>query len=169
MSITTCRECEQQVSSQARVCPHCGIRFPGRHGYKGTGMDWKSEATILGMPLIHIAYGRDAQGRLRVARGFIAIGQFAIGFITIAQFGIGVIFGFGQFLVGLVAISQFAGGLLFGLGQFATGYAAIGQFALGGYVLCQTGFGEYIWSTTVKHPEAVEFFRQLAAEFGLTF
>jgi len=132
-------------------------------------MDWRSEATFLGRPLIHVAYGRDQNGKLRVARGFIAIGQFAIGYITLAQFGIGWIFGLGQFVFGCLTIGQFAGGILFGLGQFATGYAAIGQFAFGCYVMCQTGLGSYMWTPEFRDPAAVEFFRELAAEVGVTW
>jgi hypothetical protein len=114
---------------------------------------------MLGYPLIHIAVGKDANGKIRVAKGIIAIGQFGIGLITIAQFGVGLLFGIGQFMFGLITIGQCAIGIFFGLGQFATGYIAIGQIALGWYALCQFGFAKYIWSQKVRHPEAVEFFR----------
>ena len=53
-------------------------------------MDWKSRATVLDYPFVHIVFGRDVQGRLWVARGVIAIGQFAVGLITVAQFGLGL-------------------------------------------------------------------------------
>jgi hypothetical protein len=169
MALSPCRECGVNVSTEAKRCPRCGIPFPTRAGWQGTGRDWKSEATLFGMPLVHVAYGRDAQGRIRVARGFIAIGQFAIGFITIAQFGIGWIFGLGQAVFGTVCIGQAAVGLLFGLGQLATGYAAIGQLAVGVYVIGQAAIGEFVWSPSVRDPEAVAFFRKLAEELGLRF
>ncbi len=102
-----------------------------------------------------------------MAKGIVAIGQFAVGVITIAQFGVGVLFGFGQFVFGLTAVAQFAVALIFGLGQFATGYIAIGQLALAYYGLAQVGFAEYLWSAERKDIEAVEFFRQLAEELGL--
>lgn len=110
---------------------------------------------------MHIAFGRDKNNRLRVAKGVIAIGQFGIGLITFAQFGIGILFGFGQFILGMTGIAQFAITALFGVGQFTTGYVAIGQFALGYYALAQMGYAKYLWSQAVKDPEAVEFFRQI--------
>lgn len=148
------------------MCPHCGASYPASEEWSGTGIDWKSSTTCYGYPLVHIAFGRDAQGRLRVAKGVIAIGQFAIGAITIAQFGIGILFGFGQFIFGLTAVAQFAVTAIFGVGQFAVGYFAIGQFALGYYALAQMGFAKYLWSASRKDPEAVEFFRQLAEKVG---
>ena len=41
------------------------------------------------------------------------------------------------------------------------GATAIGQFAVGEYVLAQIGYGKYVWSTKIKDPEAVEYFRNL--------
>jgi len=126
------------------------------------GFQWRTEAEILGWPLVSIAFGRNKQtGKLLVAKGILAIGQFAIGLITIAQFGVGLLFAFGQFTAGWLAIGQFAVGVYFGLGQFATGATAIGQFAIGEYVLAQLGYGKYVWSTKIKDPEAIEHFRNL--------
>ena len=67
-----------------------------------------------GYPLVHIAFGKDSRGKWRVAKGVIAIGQFALGLITVAQFGVGLLFGFGQFLFGGVVLAQFAGGRCWG-------------------------------------------------------
>jgi len=161
MALTQCRECQKEISTEAQTCPHCGVSFPARKGWRGKGFEWKSKQTFYGYPLIHIAFGRDERNRLRVAKGVIAIGQFAVGLVTIAQFGVGVLFGFGQFMLGLAAIGQFAIAGLFGLGQFATGYIAIGQLALGYYALAQVGFAEHLWNQAVKDPEAIEFFRTL--------
>ena len=161
MPLTRCRECNKEISTQAVGCPHCGAPFPARRRWTGRGFEWKSEQTLCGYPLVHVAFGRDENNRLRVARGVIAIGQFGIGLVTFAQFGIGILFGFGQFILGLTGIAQFAITALFGIGQFATGYIAIGQFALGYYALAQIGYGKFLWSQAVKDPEAIEFFRQL--------
>jgi hypothetical protein len=30
MAMAACRECEQQVSSAADACPHCGVESPSR-------------------------------------------------------------------------------------------------------------------------------------------
>lgn len=169
MALVRCRECSKEISTEAVVCPHCGAPDLSKIVYKGWGIDYKTETTIYGYPLIHVAFGRDEKRKLRVAKGVIAIGQFAIGLFTIAQFGIGFLFGFGQFIFGLTAIAHFAFGIYFGLGQFATGYIAIGQFALGYYVLAQMGMGKYLWTTSFKDPSAVEFFRNLKEQLGLKF
>lgn len=160
MPLTRCRECQTQISTEAVSCPHCGAPYPAKTKWHGRGFEWKSEQTFYGYPLVHIAWGRDENNRVRVAKGVIAIGQFGVGLITFAQFGIGVLFGFGQFIFGLTGIAQFAITALFGIGQFAVGYIAIGQFALGYYALAQIGYGKFLWSQAVKDPEAIEFFRQ---------
>jgi hypothetical protein len=157
------------VSTEAAACPHCGVPRPAIAGWKGTGVDWKSGATYLGYPLIHVAWGRDPHGKRRVAKGVIAIGQFAIGAFTIAQFGVGLVFGLGQFMAGSVVLAQFAAGILLGAGQIATGYIAIGQLAIGVYVLAQVGIGKYIWMTGRADPEAVEMFRFLIDWFDGIF
>jgi hypothetical protein len=161
MTLATCRECGKEISTQAPSCPHCGAPRPADHGWKGWGFEWKSERTCWGYPLVHIAFGKDARGTWRVAKGVIAIGQFAIGAITVAQFGVGLLFGFGQFIFGLTALAQFAGAIVFGVGQLASGYVAIGQVVFGYYGLAQTGWAEFLWSPKRKDPEAVAFFQYM--------
>lgn len=166
MALIDCPECGGGISEKAISCPHCGHPIRPEAAHAGPpywrGYQWRTEAEILGWPLVHVAFGRDKQtGKLLVAKGIIAIGQFAIGLIAIAQFGIGFLFAFGQFTGGWLAIGQFAVGLYFGLGQFATGMTAIGQFAFGEYVLAQLGYGKYVWSTKIKDPEALEYFGNL--------
>lgn len=166
MNLVPCRECRHLISPNARSCPQCGAPFPARENWSGWGYEWKSKKTWYGYPLIHIAFGKNSQGKLRVAKGVVAIGQFAIGLVTIAQFGIGFLFGFGQFILGLTAIAQVAGGLIFALGQFAFGYIAIGQIAIGYYARCQAGFAKFLWSSKSKHPEAVRFFLNLVRQLS---
>ena len=168
MAMITCRECGKDVSTEALACPHCGAPQAGLKagwsffGYKRTwGYEWKSARTYLGYPLVHIAVGRDERGKLRVAKGVIAIGQFAVGVVTIAQFGVGLLFGFGQFIFGLTALAQFAAAVLLGVGQFASGYVAVGQLVLGYYGLGMTGLAKFLWSTERADPQAMAFFQQL--------
>jgi hypothetical protein len=167
MSLTTCRECRKEVSPNAAMCPNCGAPKPANPKWNGWGFDWRSQTTFYGWPLVHISVGKDKNGKLRVARGWIAIGQFGIGAITFAQIGIGALFGFGQVMLGATAIGQVAIALLFGLGQFATGYIAIGQIAMGYYALCQTGFATYLWCQKFRDPEAVRFFQQVFDYIGI--
>ena len=135
-----CRDCDREVSPSAQACPHCGAPCPYDPNWDGFGYEYKSTTQIWGMPLIHIAFGKDKKNKWRIATGFIAIGQYAKGVITIAQFGIGVI-SISQFGIGLVALSQ-----------FGIAAAIIGQFAVGLFVVAQIGvagiwgMGQYIIS-----------------------
>jgi hypothetical protein len=93
-----------------------------------TGREWRSELQVAGFPLIHIAFGRDANHRILMAQGVIAIGQYAAGGICISQFGIGVVC-LSQFSVAGVSVAQFAiAG--YALAQFGIVIDGIAQFAL---------------------------------------
>ena len=131
-----------------------------------SGFEWRSDIGLFGIPLVHVAFGRDAKGRVRVAKGVIAIGQFGVGVVTIAQFGFALLAGVGQFMVGTAALAQFAFGWYLGIGQFATGYMAIGQFVLGYYGWAQLGFAQHLWGLERTDPQAVLFFKDLASIFG---
>jgi hypothetical protein len=113
-----CRECQHEVSEQATVCPGCGAPFPAKEQWDGWGFEYKSAATFLGLPLLHISF-KFRPNRVPVpAKGVIAIGQFACGIFTLSQFGIGV-FSISQFTIAAYALAQFA---------FA--YSLIAQFGI---------------------------------------
>jgi hypothetical protein len=113
-----CRDCQHEVSEQAMACPHCGAPFPAREKWDGWGFEWKSKATFLGLPLLHISF-KFRPNRVPVpAKGIVAIGQFACGILTLSQFGVGV-----------VSISQFTIAA-YALAQFAFAYALIAQFGI---------------------------------------
>jgi len=157
MPLSNCPECKKQISTTATSCPSCGYVFK-----KYRGFSWQTKQRMFGFPLVHVAFGRDQKtGKLLVAKGIIAVGQFAIGAITIAQFGIGMLFGFGQFIVGASAIAQCAISIYFAVGQLAVGATAIGQVAVGTYALGQVTFGKFVWSPKHQDPQAVEYFKQL--------
>ncbi|MEN6438675.1 MAG: zinc ribbon domain-containing protein [Syntrophobacter sp.] len=125
-----CRECRHQVSEQAVACPECGAPYPAREKWDGYGFEYKSKATLMGLPLLHISF-KYRQNRVPVvAKGIVAIGQFACGILTISQFGIG-----------LFSISQFtiAG---YALAQFAIAYSLVAQMGL--YV--DEGRGQFVKS-----------------------
>lgn len=113
-----CRECHREVSEQAFACPGCGAPYPARPQWDGWGFEYKSAASIAGLPLLHVSFKYRPNRTPVVARGVIAIGQFAVGVVSISQFGIG-----------LFSVSQFtlAG---FALAQFAVAYSLIAQFGL---------------------------------------
>jgi hypothetical protein len=141
--LTACRSCRKEVSVEANACPHCGAPWPARQGWRGYGYEWKSKQTLFGLPLVHVAFGRNANGKLRVAKGIVAVGQFAIGAVTVAQFGVGAVLGIGQFVIaplalgqfafGLLAAGQFGIGILAGAGMFATGIVAKGMATFGNF------------------------------------
>jgi len=113
-----CRECKKEISEQALACPNCGTPYPARDRWDGWGFEYKSAFTIFGLPFVHVSFKYRPNRVPVVAKGILAIGQFACGVVTISQFGIG-----------LVSISQFtiAGSAL---AQFALGYSIIAQIGL---------------------------------------
>ena len=125
-----CRECQHQVSEQATACPQCGAPFPAREKWDGWGYEYKSKATFLGLPLLHISFKFRPNYVPVPARGVIAIGQFACGVFTLSQFGLGI-----------VSISQFtvAG---FAIAQIGMAYSLVAQFG----IYLQEGRGQLVMS-----------------------
>jgi hypothetical protein len=125
-----CRECQHEISEQAMACPQCGAPFPAKDKWDGWGFEYKSKATLFGLPLLHISFKYRPTRRPVPAKGIIAIGQFAYGIFTLSQFGIG-----------LVSISQFtvAG---FALAQFAVAYSLVAQMGI--YI--HEGHGQFVRS-----------------------
>lgn len=113
-----CRECKHEISEQALQCPHCGVPYPAKPKWDGWGFEYKSKATLWGWPLVHIAFKYRPNRAPVVAKGILAIGQFACGVVTISQFGIG-----------FISVSQFTAAW-FALAQFAVGYSIIAQIGL---------------------------------------
>ncbi len=86
-----CHTCGKVASREWVTCPHCGSPQPARRRLAGKGYEWKSNATSGGWPLIHITWGSDENGPIRVARRVIAIGQFGIGLLVgVRQISVGV-------------------------------------------------------------------------------
>jgi len=95
-----------------------------------TGREWKSKATILGWPVVHIAYGRNPRtGERLIAKGLIAIGDTAIGGLAVGGRSLGIV-SIGGVAVGINAV----GGVAIGL-QSVLGGVAIGGYALGGLAI----------------------------------
>ncbi len=100
------------------ACPSCGAPFPAKARWDGWGFEYRSETTFLGLPLVHISFKYRPNRVPVVAKGILAIGQFACGVVTISQFGIG-----------LISVGQFAAAW-FALAQFALGYSIMAQMGL---------------------------------------
>jgi len=147
--LPACRECRGRVSADAQACPHCGAPRPGLAEFQGWGFEWKSKATLFGIPLVHVAIGRDRNHRMRVAKGIVAIGQFAVGVVTVAQFGAGIV-GLGQFMLGWAVVGQIALASIASIGQLATGgFATGGQMAVGRPLFGQLGVPLPAWACGV--------------------
>lgn len=127
-----CRECQHEVSEQAAACPQCGAPYPAREKWDGWGFEYKSETTLWGLPLLHVSFKYRPNRVPVLAKGIIAIGQFACGVFTLSQFG-----------VGFISVSQFtiAG---FALAQFAVAYSLVAQIGLYFY----EGHGQFVRSLT---------------------
>ncbi|MGD1151609.1 MAG: zinc ribbon domain-containing protein [Syntrophales bacterium] len=102
-----CRECKHEISEEAITCPHCGAPYPAKEKWDGWGFEYKSKLIFWGLPLLHISFKYRPNRMPVVAKGIIAIGQFAYGVVTISQFGIGI-FSLSQFTVAVYALAQFA-------------------------------------------------------------
>src|SRR5207244_5786630 len=84
MTLVPCPDCGHEISSLAYTCPQCGRPLRQQPVVAAYGYEYRSKATLFGLPLVHIAYGMDPEtGRRRVAKGIIAIGDLAIGVIAL--------------------------------------------------------------------------------------
>jgi hypothetical protein len=120
----------------AWACPQCGAPYPARERWDGWGYEYKSQATMFGLPVLHVSFKYRANRMPVVAKGIIAIGQFGCGVVTIAQFG-----------VGFLAVGQFAiGGYV--LAQMAVAYSLVAQIGL--YI--QEGHGQLVRSLASLWP-----------------
>jgi hypothetical protein len=155
MAMISCRECGKPISDQALACPHCGIPSARMMGY-----EYRSEAAIGDLPLLHVAVGLDpATGRKRIARGVIAIGDIAVGGLAIGGVSVGLV-SFGGVSIGFAALGGAAIGLGLALGGAAIGTVAVGGGAVGYYALGGAAFGAHTVSGFGIDPVAVAFFRR---------
>lgn len=129
MKSNNCRECGYRVRKMASFCPECGALYPAYEHWEGWGFEYKSEWTVLGLPLIHVSFKFRPNAAPVPAKGVIAIGLFGIGLINISQFGIGLI------SVGQFTIAGFA------LAQVAFAYSLIAQVGI--YI--NHGIGQVVW------------------------
>jgi hypothetical protein len=91
--------------------------------------EWRTRASVWGLPLVHVAFGYRSRWRPYHARGVIAVGQYAVGVVAI-----------GQFAAGVVSVSQAGAGVV-ALGQFVVAAVGLAQF---GIVL--DGAGPFVWA-----------------------
>jgi hypothetical protein len=161
MSLKACPECGNGISDKAVMCPMCGYSKGGTGGLYC--YEYKSKRTLFGLPLVHIVMGPafdPATGRLRVAKGIIAIGGIAMGWLALGGVALGLI-AFGGVGLGLLAalggvgisLGLAAGGLA--IGTIAVGGCAIGYYAIGG-----GAFGVHAVGSNVQDPALMELLRK---------
>ncbi len=139
-------------------------------GAARTYYEFSSHLRVLGMPVIHIAWGRNpVSGKLAVARGCIAIGQFAIGvvsigqlsigFLSIGQLSLGLWAALGQAAIGLLAIGQLAVGIRAAIGMLAVAFHAVGMLTAGGTCVGGPSACKHAWTMERRDPVAVQDFK----------
>ena len=130
MNTMPCRDCSVPVSVDAVTCPQCGAPRPARAEWNGEGYEWKSAASLAGWPLVHIAFGIDRAGKVRTARGIVAVGQRAIGGVACGILACGIV-SCGVVCGGVISLGVVAGGLLIACGVNAVAPLAFGVVAVG--------------------------------------
>ena len=139
-------------------------------GVARTYYEFTSHLRVLGMPLVHIAWGRNpVTGKLAVARGFIAVGQVAIGvisigqlsvgFLSIGQLSLGLWAALGQAAIGFLAIGQLAVGLRAAIGMLAVAFHAVGMITAGGTCVGGPSACTHAWNMERRDPVAVQDFK----------
>ncbi len=100
-------------------------------------VEYRSNLSVLGLPLIHVATGAIAGGiyRRRVAMGWIAVGDAALG----------IFFSCGGVALGSISVGGASLGVL-SLGGLASGAAAVGGLAAGVLAL---GGAACVWYTAI--------------------
>jgi tRNA A-37 threonylcarbamoyl transferase component Bud32 len=155
----------ETIASQPRPAPPLWLR----------GLDYKSKATLFGLPLVHVASGTDpATGRVRVARGIIAIGGVAQGVVAFGGVAFGVfsfgglalgVFCYGGCGLGLVVFAGLAVGLLAAAGGLAIAPIALGGEAIGWMAYGGRAIGTHRLDPMTADPVAQRFFLSWAKEF----
>jgi hypothetical protein len=163
MAMINCPECQRPVSDQARSCPSCGYPFKGvSSGPAGrfggfAGYEYKSKTTLFGLPLVHIVSGPGPDGRIKPAKGIIAIGSVAIGVFALGGISLGVVC-VGGICLGLFGFGGLSVGLAVAVGGFALGYLALGGMAIGIYAIGGLSLGIH---TLQNDPNLLNIFKNL--------
>jgi predicted Ser/Thr protein kinase len=142
--------------------------FHGRAWNRAQQFEYRSKATLFGLPLVHVALGVDPQtGRGLVAKGIVAIGGRAKGVFAFGGMAQGVfafgglaigVFANGGCALGLVSLGGLAVALLLALGGGAIAPIAVGGGAIGIYAIGGGALGVHALSPMAQDPAAENLF-----------
>jgi len=144
--------------------PAWSARYSALYG----GIDYRSKATLLGLPWLHVTSGLDpTTGKQRVARGIIAIGGKAQGVVAFGGMAVGGLafggvavggFAFGGCALGLLSFGGLAVALIIALGGGAIAPIAMGGGAMGYYAYGGQTLGVHVMDAFTKDAAAQDFF-----------
>jgi hypothetical protein len=125
----------QSTQSDKTGCPSGTSLLSQQPSY-----EYRSQVEFLGLPLLHITRGINPEtGFFRIARGWLALGDFAIGGIAAGGISLGLI-SIGGISLGTITI----GGLA--IGMIANGAIAVGMLSAFGAIAVSPFFSHGILS-----------------------
>ena len=157
MALIKCPDCNNDISDKAVICPHCGAAGQGFF----RALEYRSKKMLFGLPLVHIVWGpafNPFTGRMRIAKGIIAIGGIAVGVLAMGGLAFGVI-ALGGLAIGLAALGGAALGVMLAIGGLAVGFVALGGAAIGYYAIGGGALGVHALGGNVSNTQLVEFFK----------
>jgi hypothetical protein len=157
MALLKCPDCNNDISDKAVICPHCGAVGQGFF----RAFEYRSKKTLFGLPLVHIVWGPafdPVTGRMRIAKGIIAIGGISVGVLAIGGVAFGAI-ALGGVAVGLAALGGVALGMILAIGGLAVGFVALGGAAIGYYAVGGGACGIHTLSGNAGDTRVLEFFK----------
>lgn len=139
------KTCEAPHSSEQKNDGESGAKDGGYIIFRMRAIEKKSDKTLCGMPLYHIAknargffaVGLNAKGVFAVglkAQGVVSLGLLSIGILSLGLLSIGIfamgVFALGLFSSGAIALGILAAGAI-SLGVLSVGAIAVGQISAG--------------------------------------
>ncbi|HEX41705.1 MAG TPA: zinc ribbon domain-containing protein [Phycisphaerales bacterium] len=160
MAMTRCDDCGREISDKALACPGCGAAAPNAMQL----LEYRSKRTLCGLPLVHVVWGPSLDwrtGRVRAAKGIIAVGPVAVGVLAVGGLAFGAV-SFGGLALGLAAVGGMAVALGLAVGGMALGLVAVGGCAVGYYAIGGGAFGVHVLSGARQDAVLLDFFKRLS-------